>query len=88
MDTTKLSSKGQVVLPKSVRDAHAWSPGTEFIIEDTPDGLLLRPRKPLRSTRLDRVIGSLKYEGQPKTQEDMERAIYDELEDRRGRGRY
>ncbi|PZN73131.1 MAG: hypothetical protein DM484_23225 [Candidatus Methylumidiphilus alinenensis] len=29
METTRLSSKGQVILPKSVRDAHHWSPGSE-----------------------------------------------------------
>jgi len=33
MDTTKLSSKGQVVLPKSVRDQHGWGEGTEFVVE-------------------------------------------------------
>jgi bifunctional DNA-binding transcriptional regulator/antitoxin component of YhaV-PrlF toxin-antitoxin module len=30
METTKPSSKGQVELPKSVRDEHGWTPGTEF----------------------------------------------------------
>ena len=34
METTKLSSKGQVVLPKSVRDAHKWQPGAEFAVEE------------------------------------------------------
>jgi AbrB family looped-hinge helix DNA binding protein len=46
METTRLSSKGQVILPKSIRDAHRWQPGTEFMVEDTAEGVLLRPAKP------------------------------------------
>lgn len=30
METTKRSSKGQIVLPKSVCDEHGWAPGTEL----------------------------------------------------------
>lgn len=30
METTKPSSKSQVVLPKSVRDEHGWAPGTKL----------------------------------------------------------
>src|SRR3989304_3422712 len=41
METTKLSSKGQVILPRSVRDAHNWPPGTEFAVEAAGDGVLL-----------------------------------------------
>ena len=55
MDTTKLSSKGQVVLPKSVRDEHGWGEGTEFIVETTPQGVLLRPKKTFPATRIDGV---------------------------------
>lgn len=88
MDTTKLSSKGQVILPKPIRDAHAWRPGTEFVVEDTPDGILLRPRRPLKPKPLEEVAGRLKYEGPPKTPEDMDRAIDEEIKERHGRGRY
>jgi hypothetical protein len=28
MEITKLSTKGQVILPKTVRDAYGWNPGT------------------------------------------------------------
>ena len=39
---TRLSAKGQVVIPKSVRDSHDWHAGTEFEVVDRPDGVLLR----------------------------------------------
>jgi len=75
MKTTKLSSKGQVILPSSVRAAHKWKPGVEFAVEDVDEGVLLRPLKPFRPTRLDEVIGCAGYKGRAKTLEDMERAI-------------
>ena len=34
METTRLSSKGQIILPKAVRDFHRWGPGTDFVVED------------------------------------------------------
>jgi AbrB family looped-hinge helix DNA binding protein len=88
METTKLSSKGQIILPKAIRDAHAWRAGTEFLVEDTPEGVLLRPRKAMRPTHLEDVAGSLKYEGPARSLDEMEATIAEELERRRGRGRY
>ena len=35
---TKLSGKGQVVIPKAIRDRLRWKPGTRLIVEDLPDG--------------------------------------------------
>ena len=40
---TKISSKGQVVIPKSVRNRYQWKPGTVLQIEETPQGVLLSP---------------------------------------------
>jgi bifunctional DNA-binding transcriptional regulator/antitoxin component of YhaV-PrlF toxin-antitoxin module len=82
MDTTKLSSKGQIILPKSVRE------GTEFTVEDTADGALLCPRKPFKPTRLKNVAGCLRYERPAKTIEDMDKAVEVELKARHARGRY
>ena len=45
METTLLSSKGQVIIPKPIRESHHWRPGTRFIVEDTPAGILLRVKK-------------------------------------------
>jgi AbrB family looped-hinge helix DNA binding protein len=87
-ETTRLSSKGQIVLPKTMRDQHHWAPGTDFTVEDTGDGVLLRPIKTGRATRLDELIGSLRVTGAARSIEEMDSAIDAELRDRRGRGRY
>jgi AbrB family looped-hinge helix DNA binding protein len=88
MEVTKLSSKGQIVLPKTLRDAYKWRPGTKFAIEEAADGLLLRPLRLFAPTRLEDVIGCLPYKGKPKTLSQMEKAIGEEVKARHGRGRY
>ena len=75
METTKLSSKGQVVLPKSLRDAHGWGPGTEFVIESTLDGVRLRAKAPFARTELDHVFGSVRYVGPAKSLDDIDAGI-------------
>lgn len=75
MKTTRLSSKGQVILPKSIRSAHHWEPGVEFMVEDMANGVLLRPVKPFQQTRLEDVIGCTGYKGPARTVEDMDAAI-------------
>ena len=75
MQTTKLSSKGQIVLPKSVRDAHGWAPGTEFEVESTADGVRLRAKAPFPRTELGQVFGSLSYSGPTRTLEEMDQGI-------------
>ncbi len=75
MDTTKLSSKGQVILPKHIRTAHKWWPGVEFSVQDTPEGVLLRPLKLFKPARLEDVIGCAGYTGPAKTIEEMDAAI-------------
>jgi AbrB family looped-hinge helix DNA binding protein len=74
-ETTRLSSKGQVIIPKSVRRSYRWAVGQEFTIEDTGEGILLRPKSPFPSTTVEEVAGCLKYAGAPKTQEEIEDAI-------------
>ena len=78
METTKLSSKGQIIIPKSLRTSHQWQPGTEFLIEEREDGIFLRPRKPFPPTTVDQVLGCTGYEGPPKTLEEMDRGVLEE----------
>ena len=88
MDITKLSSKGQVILPRSVRDAQNWPPGTEFAVETVAGGVLLRPLRPFKPTTLQDVIGSTGYVGKAKSLADMEKAIARGVKERNARGRY
>lgn len=75
METTKLSSKGQVIIPKPIRAAHHWEPGQELLVVDTGEGVLLKPRAPFQPTAIAEVASCLPYSGKPKSIEDMERAI-------------
>ena len=88
METTRLSSKGQIVLPKSVREARSWEPGTEFAVDETSEGILLRPLRPFPPTKIADVFGYLKYQGRAKTLRQMEKAIAKGVRARHNRGRY
>lgn len=73
--TTCLSSKGQVILPKSVRNAHHWDAGVRFAVEDREDGVLLRPLAQRAATTLDAVVGCMGYAGPARSLEEMDAAI-------------
>jgi AbrB family looped-hinge helix DNA binding protein len=38
---TRITSKGQVVIPKSVRDRMRWKPGTRLSVETTDEGAVV-----------------------------------------------
>lgn len=88
MNTTKLSTKGQVILPQVIRETREWKPGTEFLVEEVAGGILLRPLKPFPASRLEDVAGCLRYSGRPRTIAEMNRAVEKETKARRDRGRY
>ena len=73
--TTTLSTKGQVILPQGVRKARNWGPGTRLVVEDTPEGVLLRPASVFATTDPNEVFGSLRYAGPAKSIEDMDAGI-------------
>ncbi|MFB2893425.1 AbrB/MazE/SpoVT family DNA-binding domain-containing protein [Aerosakkonemataceae cyanobacterium BLCC-F50] len=81
METTKLSAEGKVLIPQSLREAHQWKSGQELMAIKIGDGILLKPKKPFPETSLHDVAGCLKYQGLPKTLEDMENAIAQGIEE-------
>ncbi|MBL7003392.1 MAG: AbrB/MazE/SpoVT family DNA-binding domain-containing protein [Gammaproteobacteria bacterium] len=75
MNTTKLSSKGQVIIPKPLRTEHHWNTGQELIVVDVGDGILLKPKTPFPETNIDDVASCLQFKGKTKTLSDFEFAI-------------
>ena len=73
--TTTVSTKGQVILPKAIRDHRRWPPGTRLIVKETPEGVLLTPASPFPPTRMEDVYGMLKYDGPPVSIEEMDEAV-------------
>jgi AbrB family looped-hinge helix DNA binding protein len=88
METTRLSTKGQVILPKRIRTSRAWGPGTEFSVEETGDGVLLRPAVRFPRADLDEVAGCLRSKRKSRTIPEMRAAVGREVMRRRDRGRY
>lgn len=86
--TTTVSTKGQVILPKAIRDRRQWVAGTALFVEETPDGVLLRAVPAFPATRPEDVFGSLPYDGPPKSLADMDAAIAAEAKRRHARDRY
>lgn len=86
---TKLSTKGQVVVPKEIRARRNWEPGAELVLEETDDGVLLKRALPSPTTRIEDVYGMLHRPGmKAATIEEMDAAIVAEVKRRHARGRY
>jgi AbrB family looped-hinge helix DNA binding protein len=63
--TITLSSKGQVVIPKEIRDALHWEAGTQLTLISTPYGVTIKAMPQKTGRRLEDLIGMLKHEGPP-----------------------
>ena len=72
---TRLSTKGQVILPKAVRDAQHWGAGQELVVEEISGGVLLRASKPFAATRFDDVFGSLAGAAKAMTDGEIDSAL-------------
>jgi AbrB family looped-hinge helix DNA binding protein len=86
--TITLSTKDQVILPAAVRRSRNWNAGTRLIVEETPDGVLLKSAPLFPATTPEQVFGCLRCRGEPKMLEDMREGIRAEVHRRHARGRY
>ena len=59
METVKLSSKGQIVIPKEIREAQHFAVGTEFIVAFVGNEIRLKPVPAFAPTRVKEVAGAL-----------------------------
>lgn len=76
VETTRLSSKGQVIIPKTIRESRHWSPGLELQIIDAEDGVLLKPMAPFEESLLQDVAGCLKRDREaPMSKDEVTAAV-------------
>jgi len=56
LTTTRMSSKGQIVIPEELRRAFGWDSGTSFIVVGRPDAIMLQPVTMPDMARFDGLI--------------------------------
>lgn len=83
--TTVVSTRGQVILPGAIRQRRGWGTGTRLLVEETVEGVLLRPASAFVMTQPEDVFASLPHHGRPKTLKDMEAGVLAEAERRHAR---
>lgn len=80
--TAVISTKGQLIVPKAIRDQLHWEPGTRLIVEHTADGVLLKSPPVFAPTSVEALFGLLQYSGPALSVDDMDAAIAREAERR------
>ena len=76
---TRLSGRGQVVVPKAIRDLKDWAPGLDLEMVDAGDGVLLRPCRANKRLRVAEAVERMRaiyiHSGPPVTLEEIDEAI-------------
>ena len=84
--TVSISTRGQVILPKAMRDQLGRQAGTRLAVERTADGMVLKLlTEVFPPTRPEDVFGCLPYAGKPKTMAKMDAGITAEARRRHAR---
>jgi AbrB family looped-hinge helix DNA binding protein len=73
--TITLSSKGQVVIPKEIRDELHWDAGTELTLVSNASGVTIKAMPKKTGRNLADLIGMLKHEGPPLATEELCRPV-------------
>lgn len=75
MESVALSSKGQFVLPKAIRNRHHWQAGTRLVIIDRGDEVVIKSAEPFAPTTFESSDALSVYKGRRLSIADMDRAI-------------
>jgi AbrB family looped-hinge helix DNA binding protein len=88
--TTRVSTKGQVILPVELRTKRGWHAGQVLEVQETPEGVLLKAAPMFPRTTVDQVAGMLgpPADGRTRTIEEMHQAVLEEARHRHASGRY
>ena len=82
---TRVSTKGQVILPKAVREKRNWPAGTELNVEETPEGVLLTAARRSAPTKFEDVFGCLGSVDRTFFEADIHKAVLAEARRRYAR---
>jgi AbrB family looped-hinge helix DNA binding protein len=85
---TTLSTKGQMVLPKAVRDRQQWKQGAKLAVKEVPGGVMLTLIEAEKRFTVDDIIGILKYTGPRLSEEEINRRIDESLAQEVREGRW
>ncbi len=79
VSTTKMSSKGQVVIPESIRKSLNLEAGTRFVVVGEGDVVILKTIAPLSLIAFDSVIKKARQQAREAglTQSEIEAVIAD-----------
>ena len=72
---TRLSSKGQIVLPKEIRERSGWRTGSEVSVEEVAGGVLLKLAAGPQDVSIDDLLGCVRYRGPRRSLKQMDAAI-------------
>ena len=73
--TITLSSKGQVVIPKEIREELHWDAGTELTLVSNASGVMIKAMPKKTGRNLADLIGMLKHDGPPLATEELCRPV-------------
>jgi AbrB family looped-hinge helix DNA binding protein len=58
--TTKLSSKGQIVIPEEIRKRLGLEPGAQFVVIGDRDVVILKAIHPPEMSQFDELVGQVR----------------------------
>ena len=75
--TTKMSSKGQVVIPEEIRERLGLQPGTQFVVVGDRDVVILKALAPPSMSEFDSLIGEARRQAKKAkmTRTDIKKAV-------------
>lgn len=72
---TRLSTKGQLIIPRAIRARRGWRPGAELVIDERGDQVILRLAAEPAESRLEDLIGCTGYRGRRRSLRQMDAGI-------------
>ncbi|MEK6887883.1 MAG: AbrB/MazE/SpoVT family DNA-binding domain-containing protein [Candidatus Aenigmatarchaeota archaeon] len=76
-EVTKMSSKGQVVIPQEMRERMKLGEGSKFVVIGTDDTIVLKKLEPPKWKDFDKTMNNLRKFGKAKgiTEKNIDEAV-------------